>query len=256
PSSTPTIFSPPLPSPIISSFLPPLRPSFLVLFLLLLPLSSFPLQRRLEGRQKPYKCPHCLKSYSSKSNLNTHVRDLHAAVPHIFTCPYCTKKYSSKNSLRYHITMYHREEKDRDQALQHAIATAQPMPPQPSAATTTAAVAAVVASSRVARANPPLPPPTTSSSSSSLDHQSLSHLPQLHHHHHHQQQQQQLQQQQYPQQQQVYNQEAQLDLSLLSENKYQLQQMSGLMVEAGKSNVQQQQQQQTPTSTPTTSTHH
>nr|XP_053633804.1 zinc finger protein 384-like isoform X2 [Cherax quadricarinatus]XP_053633815.1 zinc finger protein 384-like isoform X2 [Cherax quadricarinatus] len=82
-----------------------------------------------DGRYKPYKCPHCFKSYSSKSNLNTHVRDLHAAVPQVFTCPYCNKKYSSKNSLRYHITMYHREEKNRDQALQHAIATAQPMPP-------------------------------------------------------------------------------------------------------------------------------
>ncbi|KAG7170090.1 zinc finger protein 384-like [Homarus americanus] len=81
-----------------------------------------------DGRYKPYKCPHCFKSYSSKSNLNTHVRDLHAAVPQVFTCPYCNKKYSSKNSLRYHITMYHREEKNRDQALQHAIATAQPMP--------------------------------------------------------------------------------------------------------------------------------
>lgn len=188
-----------------------------------------------DGRQKPYKCPHCLKSYSSKSNLNTHVRDLHAAVPHIFTCPYCTKKYSSKNSLRYHITMYHREEKDRDQALQHAIATAQPMP-QPSA--------------RTARANPPPPPP-----SSSLE-QSLSHLPQLHHHHHQQQQQQQLQQQQYPQQhqqqqQQIYNQEPHLDMSLLSENKYQLQQMAGLMLEAGKSSLQSP-----PSSTPTTSTQH
>ncbi|XP_066980759.1 zinc finger and BTB domain-containing protein 34-like isoform X13 [Macrobrachium rosenbergii] len=82
-----------------------------------------------DGRFKPYKCPHCFKCYSSKSNLNTHVRDLHAAVPQIFTCPYCNKKYSSKNSLRYHITMYHREEKNRDQAMQHAIATAQPVPP-------------------------------------------------------------------------------------------------------------------------------
>ncbi|MPC67524.1 Zinc finger protein 358 [Portunus trituberculatus] len=86
---------------------------------------------RAEPRYKPYKCPHCLKTYSSKSNLNTHVRDLHAAVPQVFVCPYCKKRYSSKNSLRYHITMYHREEKNRDQALQHAIATAQPLSPAP-----------------------------------------------------------------------------------------------------------------------------
>lgn len=84
-----------------------------------------------EHRHKPYKCPHCFKTYSSKSNLNTHVRDLHAAIPQVFTCPYCKKRYSSKNSLRYHITMYHRDEKNRDQALQHAIATAQPLPPAP-----------------------------------------------------------------------------------------------------------------------------
>ncbi|KAK7066202.1 hypothetical protein SK128_020224, partial [Halocaridina rubra] len=81
------------------------------------------------GRHKHYTCPHCFKSYSSKSNLNTHVRDLHAAVPQIFTCPYCQKKYSTKNSLRYHIAMYHRVEKNRDQALQLAIATAQPLQP-------------------------------------------------------------------------------------------------------------------------------
>lgn len=85
----------------------------------------------ISDHRKPYKCPQCLKTYSSKSNLNTHVRDLHAAVPQVFTCPYCNKRYSSKNSLRYHITMYHRDEKNRDQALQHAIATAQPLPQAP-----------------------------------------------------------------------------------------------------------------------------
>ncbi|XP_047484392.1 broad-complex core protein isoforms 1/2/3/4/5-like isoform X8 [Penaeus chinensis] len=132
-----------------------------------------------DGRYKPYKCPHCFKSYSSKSNLNTHVRDLHAAVPQIFTCPYCNKKYSSKNSLRYHITMYHREEKHRDQALQHAIATAQPLP----------AAAAKTHHDPLMTAQP--------------QHQMQR---QQHHHHLQQAQQQQQQQQQQQSQQHMYGQ--------------------------------------------------
>lgn len=62
---------------------------------------------------KNFECNHCQKSYTTKSNLNQHVKTIHdngQGGIRRFICPYCDSEQSSKFSLQRHIQRKHADE--------------------------------------------------------------------------------------------------------------------------------------------------
>ncbi|XP_077497679.1 uncharacterized protein LOC144108285 [Amblyomma americanum] len=51
--------------------------------------------------KRPFKCPHCSKSFTLKSNMVRHYRIHTGEKP--FQCPYCSKSFSEKRSVMKHI---------------------------------------------------------------------------------------------------------------------------------------------------------
>uniref|UniRef100_A0AC34QVZ3 C2H2-type domain-containing protein n=1 Tax=Panagrolaimus sp. JU765 TaxID=591449 RepID=A0AC34QVZ3_9BILA len=51
---------------------------------------------------KPYKCPHCVKSFANNSYLSQHMR-IHLGVKPFGPCQYCNKKFTQLSHLQQHI---------------------------------------------------------------------------------------------------------------------------------------------------------
>lgn len=56
----------------------------------------------LHERAKAFSCLICAKSFSSRSNLNSHARTFHDTSASL-QCPHCSKKFHSKKRLSLHI---------------------------------------------------------------------------------------------------------------------------------------------------------
>ena len=59
--------------------------------------------------EKPYKCEKCPYKASQKSNLNTHVKQVHAEKRENrpFECPHCPYRATRNNHLQLHIVNRH-----------------------------------------------------------------------------------------------------------------------------------------------------
>uniref|UniRef100_A0A7E4VD71 Zinc finger protein rotund n=1 Tax=Panagrellus redivivus TaxID=6233 RepID=A0A7E4VD71_PANRE len=51
---------------------------------------------------KPYKCPHCVKSFANNSYLSQHMR-IHLGIKPFGPCQYCGKKFTQLSHLQQHI---------------------------------------------------------------------------------------------------------------------------------------------------------
>jgi uncharacterized Zn-finger protein len=58
-----------------------------------------------------FVCPHegCLKAYSRKSNLNTHIKQIHTEGKQEFKCQECDDIFGYKHTLERHIEQIHRK---------------------------------------------------------------------------------------------------------------------------------------------------
>ena len=54
---------------------------------------------------KTYKCPHCVKEFSQKSNMHTHIKSKHLD-ERPFACSYCQKSFKLKAQLKVHLRIH------------------------------------------------------------------------------------------------------------------------------------------------------
>ncbi|MCQ2820359.1 MAG: hypothetical protein MJ252_24090 [archaeon] len=68
-------------------------------------------EQYLECCKEEFKCPKCLKNYSTKGNLKNHFQTIHLQIcPFKCTFEGCTKSFSSKSKLEVHLK-FHEEER-------------------------------------------------------------------------------------------------------------------------------------------------
>ena len=58
------------------------------------------------GKQKPYHCDQCEKSYRTMSELNLHKVNAHTE-RNAFPCKSCSKEFKTAKGLNYHVTNEH-----------------------------------------------------------------------------------------------------------------------------------------------------
>ena len=61
--------------------------------------------------QKKFKCDVCKKLFSSKNNLEIHVKRVHEEKIYLRCCQFCNARYSSYQSLETHIEFVHKDTK-------------------------------------------------------------------------------------------------------------------------------------------------
>jgi uncharacterized Zn-finger protein len=54
-------------------------------------------------------CYVCLKTFSRKDALRTHIRDIHENVGKTFPCPYCPNISRSESGRKMHLHNFHRD---------------------------------------------------------------------------------------------------------------------------------------------------
>mmetsp|Transcript_4513 Transcript_4513/g.13692 ORF Transcript_4513/g.13692 Transcript_4513/m.13692 type:complete len:172 (+) Transcript_4513:185-700(+) len=68
------------------------------------------LERKEDGNsalaKKPFFCTRCLTGFSTKGNLNVHLRTVHYKT-YDFRCNHCERQFSTKASLLRHVRMVH-----------------------------------------------------------------------------------------------------------------------------------------------------
>ncbi len=71
------------------------------------------MRRHVPVNQRPYKCDHCDKRYTTPSQKATHIKLVHEGQLEQMRvqCNLCGEIYSSKNYLKYHMIRAHGEEK-------------------------------------------------------------------------------------------------------------------------------------------------
>uniref|UniRef100_A0A915E2T5 C2H2-type domain-containing protein n=1 Tax=Ditylenchus dipsaci TaxID=166011 RepID=A0A915E2T5_9BILA len=68
-----------------------------------LPIHQHQQQQQMSMREpKPYKCPHCIKSFANNSYLSQHMR-IHLGLRPFGPCQYCGKKFTQLSHLQQHI---------------------------------------------------------------------------------------------------------------------------------------------------------
>lgn len=56
---------------------------------------------------KPYKCSHCTKSFTTNAVLQAHLLAIHSGNEYAFKCDQCDNAYRWKTDLRNHYKAYH-----------------------------------------------------------------------------------------------------------------------------------------------------
>ena len=69
------------------------------------------IQAESRGRRKPKTCDICNKTFSSKSNLNSHISSVHNNIRE-YLCKTCDKTFSRHSKLKRHIKSVHDQIKD------------------------------------------------------------------------------------------------------------------------------------------------
>jgi uncharacterized Zn-finger protein len=61
-------------------------------------------QLEVRAKQKPFGCPLCIKSFSSKQELNLHMRVHTGEKP--YSCSQCSKSFSQSSALQVHLRIH------------------------------------------------------------------------------------------------------------------------------------------------------
>lgn len=62
--------------------------------------------RTVHEKLRPYKCPHCDSHFGTKSNLNTHTKSVHEG-KRPFPCVACTMAFKTRGNLETHVLTVH-----------------------------------------------------------------------------------------------------------------------------------------------------